>query len=322
MAKVLSKDYQMKFKSKNLISNEIYKIFQNSGIKLHKGISSPLSSQASCFNFWYPFIKEENKEQLKELLLCLGLKVDEVITIKPNSMFEDTLYKDGGNILFEWIGPNKSPIGEEDGYLRGHHRTSIDAYILTKINGKVTQILIEWKFTESYSSRSNTGKFLGSKGIERLARYSPIIARDRNSRKKILFKMNNIDNWGLYDVCYEPFYQLLRQHMLGQETIGMKFGDYVIEDYVVMHLSHSENSKLNILTAKQCEYSKGLEQYIGQELHIIWDKLLNKEHKARFIGAYWDKCLLKYKPVEKLREWYKYMQNRYFNITVQNSKIL
>lgn len=311
MAKVLSKDYQMKFKSKNLISNEIYKIFQKGEIKLHKGISSPLSSQASCFNFWYPFIKEENKEQLKELLLCLGLKVDEVLTIKPNSMFEDTLYKDGGNILFEWIGPNNSPIGEKDGYLRGQHRTSIDAYILTKINGKVTQILIEWKFTESYSSRSNTGKFLGSKGIERLARYSPIIARDRNSRKEILFKMNNIDNWGIYDVCYEPFYQLLRQHMLGQETIGMKFGDYVIEDYVVMHLSHSENSKSNILTAKQCEYSKGLEQYIGQELHTIWDKLLNKEHKSRFIGTYWDKCLLKYKPTKDLQVWYKYMCNRY-----------
>ena len=311
MTKVLTKDYQMKFKENNLFSDQIYAILKKGGIRLHKGISSPLSSQASCFNFWYPFIKPENKEQLQELLLCLGLKVDEVLTIKPNSIFEDTLYKDGGNVIFEWIGPKKSPIGEEDGYLRGHHRTSIDAYILTKINRKVTQILIEWKFTESYSSKSNTGKFLGAKGIERLARYSPIIARDRKARKEILFKMTTLDNWGLYDVCYEPFYQLLRQHMLGQETVGMKFGDYVIEDYIVMHLSHSANDKLNILTAKQCEYSKGLQQYIGQELHAIWNKLLNKEHKARFIGTYWDKGLIKYKPTTELREWYEYMQTRY-----------
>lgn len=311
MINVLKKDYQMQFKERNLYSNEIYSIFKNAGIKLHKGISSPLSSQASCFNFWYPFIKPENKNHLKELLSCLGLEVDEVLTIKPNSMFEDTLYKDGGNVIFEWIGPQNSPIGEENGYLRGHHRTSIDAYILAKIRGKVTQILIEWKFTESYSSRANTGKFLGAKGIERLARYSPIIARDRNSRKEILFKMNDIDNWGLYDVCYEPFYQLLRQHMLGQETIGMKFGDYIIEDYVVMHLSHSQNKKLNILTDKQCKYSKGLKKYIGQELHVIWNKLLNEEHKSRFVGAYWDECLEKFNRPCDMNNWYDYLLSRY-----------
>lgn len=311
MTDVLSKEYQENFEKKNLFSNEIYSIFKKGGIRLHKGISSPLSSQASCFNFWYPFIKEDKKVALKELLHCLGLEVDEVLTIKPNSMFEDTLYKDGGNVIFEWIGPQKSPIGEEDGYLRGHHRTSIDAYILAKINGKITQILIEWKFTESYSSRSNTGKFLGAKGIERLARYSPIIARDRNSRKEILFKMNNIDDWGLYDVCYEPLYQLLRQHMLGQETVGMRFGNYVIEDYVVMHLCHSANKKLNILTKKQCEYSKGLEKYIGKELHTIWNNLLNKNQKQRFIGAYWDKCILDFRPRADLQTWYLYMINRY-----------
>ena len=311
MTNVLSKEYQENFTKKNLFSNEIYRIFKLGGIKLHKGITSPLSSQASCFNFWYPFIQEDRKVELKKILHCLGLDVDEVLTIQPNSMFEDTLYKDGGNVIFEWIGPQKSPIGEENGFLRGHHRTSIDAYILAKINGKVTEILIEWKFTESYISKSNTGKFLGAKGIERLARYSPIIARDRNSKKEILFKMSNIDNWGLYDVCYEPLYQLLRQHMLGQETVGMRFGDYLIEDYIVMHLSHSANKKLNILTEKQCEYSKGLEKYVGQELHTIWDKLLNKSQKQRFIGAYWDKCLSDFKPNEDLCSWYLYMVKRY-----------
>lgn len=310
---VLSKEYQKQFAGKNLISSEIYQILKKGGIKAHTGIESPLSSQASCLNFWYPFIKEERKEDLKELLKCFGLEVDSIITIKPSSTFEDAVYGDSGNVLFEWIGPIKSPIGEDNGYLRGHHRTSIDAYILAYVNGKVTQILIEWKFTETYSSRCNTGKFLGAKGVERLARYSPIIARDRKKNKEILFKMNNIDNWGLYDICYEPFYQLLRQHMLGQETVGKKFGDYVIEDYIVMHLSHSANKKLNILEEKHCEYSKDLLPYVGQELHAIWLQLLNINQQKHFIGAYWDECFKKYHCPEYLSGWENYIKKRYSN---------
>jgi hypothetical protein len=308
---VLSKEYQSRFKDENLISKDIYNVLKIGGIRPHKGINSPLSSQASCMNFWYPFIKEERKEDLKEFLKCFGLEVDNIITIKPNSTFEDAVYKDSGNVLFEWIGPIKSPIGEDDGYLRGHHRTSIDAYILAYIKGKVTQILIEWKFTETYSSKYNTGKFLGAKGIERLARYSPIIARDRKKKQEILFKLDSVDNWGLYDICYEPFYQLLRQHMLGQETIGKKFGDYFIQDYIVMHLSHSRNDKLNILSKNHCEYSKGLEPFIGEELHKIWYKLLNENQRQRFMGAYWDECFKRYNSPIDLLDWADYIKKRY-----------
>lgn len=308
---VLNKEHQKQFTGNNLFSDEIYQILKKGGIKAHTGIESPLSSQASCLNFWYPFIKEERKEDLKEFLKCFGLEVDSIITIKPYSVFEDVAYPDGGNVLFEWIGPVKSPIGEDDGYLRGHHRTSIDAYLLAYVNGKVTQILIEWKFTETYSSRCNTGKFLGAKGVERLARYSPIIARDRKCHKDILFKLESIDNWGLYDVCYEPFYQLLRQHILGQETVGKKFGDYVIEDYIVMHLSHSANDRLNILEEKHCEYSKGLLPYVGQELHDIWVKLLSQNQQKHFIGAYWDECFMNYQAPAHLSDWSNYIKNRY-----------
>ena len=274
---------------KNLVSDEILEILKRGRIKAHNGLGSPLSSQASCLNFWYPYTKPENKKGLIEILRAIGIEAEDIITIGPNWKFDDTLYRDYGNVIFEWIGPEVSPIGEENGYMRGHHRTSIDAYILAIVGGKVTQILIEWKFTEHYSSRCNTGKFLGGKGVERLSRYSPIIARDRKAGKDILFNFANIDDLGLYDVGYEPFYQLLRQHMLGQETVGMCFGPHKIEDYIVVHLSHSKNDKLNILSEKHCTYANGLKQYVGQEIHKVWMQLLNEEQKRHFYSGYWDK---------------------------------
>ena len=336
---VLSHEFQEQFKNKQFINNSIPYMLKKSGIKGHNGLYNPLSSQACCINFFYPFIEEKQKESLKQLLFALGIEVDSVITIKPNSKFYDEnayrqtnlfvttetseddriiKYPDGGNVLFEWIGPYKSPTGENSGYLRGHHRTSIDAYILAYIKGKVTQLLIEWKFTESYSSRQNTGKFLGAKGIERLARYAPILARDRALGKEILFKIDDIDYWGLYDICYEPFYQLLRQHMLGQETVGMCFGDYYIQDYKVIHLTHSANKKLNVLTDKQAEYSKGFSDFVGNQIHEIWSDLLNTNFKEKFIGAYWDEAVLKFKPNNELKSWYDYIVERYCKQTMKN----
>ncbi|HSA05991.1 MAG TPA: hypothetical protein P5556_02300 [Candidatus Gastranaerophilales bacterium] len=308
---VLSKDYQQKWQGNNLLTPKMWELFRKNRIKAHNGINNPISSQACCMNFWYPFITEEQKENLRDFLEVFGIKAQKILTFKPNSTFYDCIYPDSGNVLFEWIGPIRSPIGENDGYMRGHQRTSIDAYILAKINNRVTQILIEWKFTESYSSRHNTGKFLGAKGIERLARYAPIIAKYREWGKEILFNLDEIDYWGLYDICYEPFYQLLRQHLLAQETLGRRFGDYYIEDYIIMHLSHSQNHKLNILTENQAEYSKGLAKHVGREIHEIWHGLLSNGHKNKFIGEYWDLCFQKYKIPPELNCWGDYISERY-----------
>lgn len=297
----------------NLFDDEILEILKRGRIKAHNGLASPISSQASCLNFWYPFTKPENKEYLIKVLQLIGINASDIITIGPNWDFNGTLYRDYGNVIFEWIGPEQSPIGEENGYMRGHHRTSIDAYILAVVDNKITQLLIEWKFTEHYSSKSNTGKFLGGKGVERLSRYSPIIARDRKAGKDILFNFSNLDDWGLYDVGYGPFYQLLRQHMLGQETVGMNFGPHKIEDYIVVHLSHSKNTKLNILNDKNCTYANGLKSYVGKELHYVWKSLLNKEQQSHFKSGYWDNVLRSFEPPLHLKNCYIQMSN-YFNI--------
>ncbi len=124
----------------------------------------------------------------------------------------DELYNDKGNVVFEWIG-SKSSLINETGGIRGQNRTSINAYIIAVIDGKITQLLIEWKFTETYHGERYLNKFSGGKVIERLGRYSSILANWRKAKcngrrfegiEKIqLKKMKNpityynVDNWFL-----------------------------------------------------------------------------------------------------------------------------
>ena len=61
---------------KNLVSEEILEILKRGQIKAHNGLGSPLSSQASCLNFWYPYTKPENKKRLIKVLRTIGIKVE------------------------------------------------------------------------------------------------------------------------------------------------------------------------------------------------------------------------------------------------------
>ena len=80
-------------------------------------------------------------------------KIQEIIPFPSGTFFDGYQYIDSGNVVFEWIGPKSSPLHEKG--CRGYNRTSIDAFILAKINNKVTQIFVEWKFTEEYISLSS-----------------------------------------------------------------------------------------------------------------------------------------------------------------------
>ena len=128
--------------------------------------------------------------------------------------------------------------------------------MLAEVDGKVTQLLIEWKFTETYNSESYTHKFGGTKGIERLRRYSSVLTRLRNNG--FPFKFKEEDKIGLPDFSYEPFYQLLRMTLLAKMTTPAKLGLLKIEDYKIIHLSHSENNDLNFLSKTHLKYSPGL----------------------------------------------------------------
>lgn len=284
----LSREYQLQWEGLNQLYNRDILSHISDNVNLHKEIENVRSSAAACLNILGEL--ERDKDELKKFLNCFDLDIQEIIDFPAGINVEGEIYDDIGPIIFEWIGPKRSPILEKGG-CRGSFKTSIDAYIIVKINNKITQLLIEWKFTESYVSGPYLHRFSGTRGIERLRRYTTILASLRNT-ELFPFNMTKQDSFGIYDLGYEPFYQLLRMTLLAKKTIPLKLGNINIEDYRIIHLSHSQNKDLNILSEKHTIYTPGIKDYINNEIHEIWrDNILSDYEKEKFKYGYWDEVL-------------------------------
>jgi hypothetical protein len=96
---------------------------------------------------------------------------------------------------------------------------------------------------------------------------------------------------GLYDLSPDHFYQLLRMTLLAQATTPSDIGEYRIEDYRIVHLSHSQNEMLNIVQPEYLEFSPGLRQYVGQSFHSVWHSILSDQERARFRAGHWDQAI-------------------------------
>jgi hypothetical protein len=256
-------------------------------VQLHNQIQNVRSSTASCINV----LGNLDEGDLLTFLNSFGLNATSIIPFPTGANVEGQQYKDRGKVVFEWIGPKESPINEKGGE-RGQNRTSIDAYILVEIDGKITQLFIEWKFTETYHGNDYLQKFRGGAGIERLVRYSKILA-DWRKEKKLPFRINDGEVLGIYDLGYEPFYQLLRMTLLAKLTTPMQLTNSVnVEDYRILHLTHSKNIELNRLCEKHLKYSPGLQRFNGEELHAVWkEKILTTQESDKFVGGYWDQAI-------------------------------
>ena len=171
-----------------------------------------------------------------------------------------------------------------------NYLNSIDGFVLAKINNKITQILIEWKFTETYSSDAQVQKFAGFRGNERLKRYSTCLAQLRKSND-FPFQFKDDGGIGLYDFGYEPIYQLLRMTLLSKMTTPINIGHLNIEDYRILHITHSDNNKLNILSESNLRLCPGLDKYSGQKLHDVWIDLLSDNEKSKFRFGYWNQSI-------------------------------
>ena len=131
----------------------------------------PQSSSAACLNVLGSMAHDPRG--LARFLGCFGLEIEELYEFPSPVDFGGRVYRDKGYAVFEWIGPLRSPINEWGGG-RGFGRTSADAFLLGRIAGQVTQILVEWKFTEGVSRPLTLGRFCGTSGVERLRRYSAL----------------------------------------------------------------------------------------------------------------------------------------------------
>ena len=282
-------DYQSKWKGKNLYDSEVLKSISRN-VKLHdQTLINPRSSAAACLNVLGSLRNDPNG--LKEYLNQFGLQIEEIIEFPTMVDLGGEVYDDRGYVVFEWMGPKNSPIYEIGGG-RGDKRTSIDAFVLAVIAGKVTQLLIEWKFTESYLEPEYLNRFAGIKGIERLRRYTSALA-DLKKTKTLPLKMETEGGWGLNELGYEPLYQLLRMTLLAKKTTPLILNEnLLIEDYRIVHLTHSQNSPLNLLPQHVIAANTCGLMSIATSLHQLWsENILTDIEAEKFKFGYWDKHL-------------------------------
>lgn len=283
----LTYNFQDTYRGKNLYNPSVLQNISKS-VKIHgEAYENPISSAASCLNVFGSMVNDP--DNLLKYLNALGIPATKIYNFPTSANVSGRVYDDTGFIVFEWVGPQKSPINERGGK-RGQNRTSIDAYILVEIEGKITQIIIEWKFTEGLSRPLALERFSGMTGVERLRRYSSVLSKMRTNGD-FPFCFKDEGGIGLFDFSPDHLYQLLRMTLLARTTTPITIGDLLVEDYRVVHLSHSQNDEINILHGKYLVHSPGLQKYAGQKFHDVWKDLLSDSEKPKFIGAHWDLAL-------------------------------
>lgn len=275
----LNHAYQDKWKNDNLYDPNRLKLI-GKNVKINKDINSTVSSAASCVNV----LGSLTKEELISFLNTFGLKVTDVLSFPTGVDLSGEIYDDCGYVIFEWMGPRPSPIEEGSGGQRGDRRTSVDAYSLAIIDNKVTQLLIEWKFTENPSAGNF---FAGVRGNERLRRYSTVLAKLRK-KKDFPFKFSLEGGLGLNDFGYDSFYQMMRMTLLAKMTTEIELNSIMVKDYRFIHLTHSNNKEINILDKAKAKLFANLQKYSGNSVYDTWKELLTDNEKTKYYGGYWN----------------------------------
>jgi len=204
--------------------------FAEYGIKWHQ-LAHLCSSQVCCINFLFPFVSRPNA--LKSLLLPLYPTIKRLLPMETPDRF----------IAFEWIGLEnylREKIRGDGQRTRGANFTSADAAVMFERNDGTRQIvLIEWKYTESYSSQS---KEISSSGTDRKQIYAPLYQRlDCPLDKNIL------PNYA--SLFYEPFYQLMRQQLLAHEM--ERAHELGASEVTVLHIAPRHNTDFLRVTSPQ-----------------------------------------------------------------------
>ena len=191
-----------------------------------------LSSQVACINHLY------TTRQRPDLASCILRAVDPEIT--------RAVPVDQGFVEFEFIG--KHQYLEERSFTRGANCTSIDAFMIGETTtGARRAFLIEWKYTESYSRKD---LYIPERAII----YDTLISHGSSP-------FRNISPRELY---YEPFYQLMRQTLLGWQI--SEHAHYGCTSYRHIHVVPEHNTEFHMnITAPTL---------IGKTVSEAWSKLL------------------------------------------------
>lgn len=223
--------------------------FCKNQITWHDGINNGptghlLSSQIACINHLY-FVRQR---QDAATAILKNIQAD----------IEKAVFVDDGYVEFEFIGDKQ--YMKERVWSRGVNCTSVDAVMIGESGvGKKIMFLIEWKYTEAYSFRS---KYIP----ERANIYDPLI-KDVNSP---FIKLTENDVPKLY--C-EPFYQLMRQTLLGWQCALNN--DHCCTEYYHVHVIPDSNTELK---------NKIPPGYSGTDISTAWKSVLKEPDKYLVIS--------------------------------------
>jgi hypothetical protein len=191
-----------------------------------------LSSQVACVNHLYP---------LRQRPDCATAVLN---SLDPEIVTAERV--DDGFVAFEFIG--ERPYLKERSFTRGAHCTSVDAAMMGRTAaGTRRAFLIEWKYTELYA-REN--KYVPARATV----YDPLIVDPYSP-------FAGVDPAALY---FEPFYQLMRQTLLG--WLMARHEDHGCTSWRHVHVVPASNRDLlDRVTAP------GLE---GADIHAAWRRVL------------------------------------------------
>lgn len=171
-----------------------------------------LSSQVACVN--HLFALRQRRDAATALLRGLDGEVEGAEVIED------------GLVAFEFIGP-KPRLGERS-FSRGSHSTSVDAAMIGRLrDGSRRLFLIEWKYTEAYRSED--------KHIPARAEVYDRWILDQESPFTA-----GLDPRALY---YEPFYQMMRQTLLG--WLIVRHGDLGCSSFRHVHVVPEGNREFH-----------------------------------------------------------------------------
>jgi len=262
--------------------------FATHSIKWHDGQSGKPSnhlcdSQVCCVNFLFPFA--DKPTALAKVLRPIFSDLHEMLPVE-NEQF----------VAFEWIG-QKNYLNERmprhGKRTRGANFTSADAAVLFKRDDNKRQmVLIEWKYTESYSSVSLK---VAASATDRTKIYRPLYDRDDCPLKKSLLPTFDA-------LFYEPFYQLMRQQLLAYEMEkAHELGADVVS---VLHIAPQRNTDFHRITSPELKN-------LGETATDVWAKLVRLED--RFISVSTERLFGNFSAEEipDMQAWTEYIAQRY-----------
>jgi len=229
-----------------------------------------LSSQIACLNHLFSL---RHSEAASSAILR---------NIHPG--IESTVIVDDGFVEFEAVG-SQNYLGERS-HTRGANATSIDAIMVgKKANGKNILVMIEWKYTEAYRP--------DNKYIPARARIYDLLLADPDCPIKVE---------RFEDVYYEPFYQLMRQTLLGWKMVQNH--EYGCDEYVHLHVIPANNEDL-----KNRVTSPGL---TGETMSGAWKNVLREPDRYRVVSP--DEFLAPLADFDETKMLHVYLSKRYWKL--------